>query len=78
MLSGALTFLWGMINCLQIVAHFDLVNITMPANAKFLFKMLVSIATFDIVPAEDLIDGIENWLGIVNDDFTLTESFADF
>ena len=59
MLSGALTFLWGMINCLQIVAHFDLVNITMPANAQILFKMLVAIATFDIVPAEDLIDGIE-------------------
>lgn len=26
-LSGALTLLWGMINCIQIIAHFDLVNI---------------------------------------------------
>ena len=50
----------------------------MPANAQILFKILVSIATFDIVPAEQLIDGIENWLGIINDEFTLTESFADF
>ena len=40
-LSGAMTFLWGMLNCMQIVAHFDLVNISMPANAHILFKILV-------------------------------------
>ena len=77
-LSGALTFLWSMINCVQIVAHFDLVNITMPANAQFLFKILVQIATFNILPTESLIEQIESYLGIVNDDFTLTDAFIDF
>ena len=73
-----MTFLWGMLNCLQIVSHFDLVNIMMPANAHQLFKILVSIATFEILPTETVIDEIEKTLGIVNDEFTLTESFIDF
>ena len=33
LLSGAMTFLWGLLNCLQIISHFDLVNIMMPSNA---------------------------------------------
>lgn len=40
-LSSAMTLLWGMINCIQIVAHFYLVNIQIPANATMMFKMLV-------------------------------------
>ena len=78
LLSGPMTFLWGMLNCMQIVSHFDLVNIMMPSNAQYLFKILVSIATFNIFPTEGVIDEIEKWLGIVNDDFYLTESFLDF
>ena len=78
LLSGAMSFLWGMLNCLQILAHFDLVNISMPANAHLLFKVLVQIATFDLLPAEDAISEIEDDLGIVNDDYAITESFVDF
>ena len=78
LLSGPMTLLWGMLNCMQIVSHFDLVNIMMPSNAQYLFKILVSIATFNILPTEGVIDEIEEWLGIVNDDFYLTESFLDF
>ena len=50
----------------------------MPANAQYMFKILVSIATFNILPTEDLINGFEGQVGIVNDEFTLTESFIDF
>ena len=31
-ISGALNFLWGMVNCLQIIAHYPLINVFMPAN----------------------------------------------
>ena len=77
-LTGAMTFLWSMLNCLQIVSHFDLVNIVMPANAHVLFKILVQIATFDILPVETFISDFEDSLGIVNDSFALTPSFIDF
>ena len=72
LLSGAMVFLWGMLNCMQIVSHFDLVNIMMPSNAQYLFKILVAISTFNILPTEVVIDEIESGLGIVNDNFTLT------
>ena len=40
-LSGAMTFLWGLLNNAQIVAHYPLVNVMMPANAEFVFQILV-------------------------------------
>ena len=78
LLSGAMTFLWGLLHCMQIVSHFDLVNIMMPANAHHLFKIIVSIATLDLLPTDLMIEEIEDGFGIVNDDFALTESFVDF
>ena len=32
LISGALSYLWGLINSLQIVSHFPLINVLMPAN----------------------------------------------
>ena len=55
--SGALNYLWGMVNCLQIIAHFPMINVLMPANVQMLFIIVVKIATFDILP----IDGIMEW-----------------
>ena len=78
LLSGAMTFLWGMLNCMQIVAHFDLVNIMMPANAHQLFKILVTIAPFEIVPTETFIEDLQGEIGLENDEFSLTQSFIDF
>ena len=78
LLSGAMTFLWGLLHCMQIVSHFDLVNIMMPANAHHLFKIIVSIATLDLLPTDLMIEEIEDGFGIVNDDVALTESFVDF
>ena len=40
----------------------------MPANANKLFAILVKIATFDLIPAENLIEGIEEKLGITHDE----------
>ena len=55
LLSGAMNFLWGMLHAMQIVAHFPLINIMMPPNAQMLFQVIVKIATFDMLPTEDLI-----------------------
>ena len=50
----------------------------MPANAHILFKILVQIATFDLVPTESVNAEMQSSLGIEDDDFVLTESFVDF
>ena len=54
-LSGTMTLLWGLLHCMQIIAHFPLINVNMPANAQMLFKILIKIATFDMLPTEALI-----------------------
>ena len=78
LLSGAMTFLWGLLHCMQIVAHFPLVNIMMPANAQHVFKIIVQIATMDLLPTEPVIEDFEKNVGIMNDDYFLTDSFVDF
>ena len=32
LISGSLNLLWGMINCLQIISYFPLINVLVPAN----------------------------------------------
>ena len=43
-MQGPMSFVWGLLNCLQILSHFPLVNINMPANAHILFIILVKVA----------------------------------
>ena len=77
-LSGAMTYLWGLLNSLQIVAHFPLINIMMPANAQMIFKTLIQIATFEFIPIESFIEHSEETMGIENEEFALTDNFADY
>ena len=77
-LSGSMQFLWGMIHCMQIIAFFPLIHVMMPANANKLFSILVKIATFDLFPAEFVIEGIEEKLSITHDEIFLTENFVEF
>ena len=48
-----------------------------PANSLQLFKIIASIATFNILPTQVVIDEIEELLGIKNDNFILRDSFVD-
>ena len=57
-ISGTLNYLWGMINSLQIVAHFPMINVLMPANCQVVFMIIVKIATFDIIPVDPIMEEI--------------------
>ena len=53
-------------------------NLMMPANAKYFFKFVVAIATFDLIP----VDGLMDWVGqyiraseIINE---TPQNFVDF
>lgn len=78
LLSGAMNLLWGLLHALQIVAHFPLINLMMPGNAQFLFQIIVKIATFDILPTEELIQDAEDSFGIENEEYILTDTFVDY
>jgi len=50
-LASSLQFLWGMINALQIIVHIPLMSIQMPSNLLVFYQLLISVVTFDILPA---------------------------
>ena len=52
-LSGALNLFWGLINCLQIIAHFPLINIRMPANCFMMYRVIIKIATFELIDVSE-------------------------
>ena len=50
----------------------------MPANAHHMFQVIIQIAHYNIVPLEEAIEDMEAMIGIQNDNFILSDNFADF
>ena len=57
-LQGSLNQVWGMINNLQIVIHAPLIQIQFPGNAFMLYEVMITVATFDILPTDNIYPGI--------------------
>mmetsp|Transcript_20625 Transcript_20625/g.19616 ORF Transcript_20625/g.19616 Transcript_20625/m.19616 type:complete len:91 (+) Transcript_20625:2363-2635(+) len=53
-MSTSLQALWGAINALQMIVHIPLFSLHMPSNALIFFNTLISVARFDIIPAEKI------------------------
>lgn len=68
LMSGSLSLLWGLINSLQIVAHYPLLVINYPENAKIYSEMLLALAKFDLIPEEWLIEPTRKLLGVEYDE----------
>ena len=49
-LAASLNHLWSMINGIQLTTHMQIFNLKFPANASFLLRFLVDVATFDLIP----------------------------
>ena len=52
LLAGSLNQVWGMLNNLQLVLHSPLINVQFPANAFLVFDVMISVATFDLLPTD--------------------------
>jgi FMN-dependent NADH-azoreductase len=46
LLAGSLSLLWGLINSLQYVTNFPLLNVAYPENAKMWYDCMYQIASF--------------------------------
>ena len=64
--SSALNLLWVLINSLQIIAHYTLINVPMPANTELLFNIFIKIATFEL-PVESIMEAIDEVIGEQSD-----------
>ena len=60
MLSGAMSQVWGMINGLQILVYLPLFAMEFPPLSNMMVGDLITIATFDVMPASDIIDNIKD------------------
>ena len=57
-LVTSMSQLWGAINGLQIMVYMPLFWAKFPANASVFNGFLIGIATFDIVPSEEINESI--------------------
>ena len=47
-----------MVNNLQIVLHTPLMNLQFPANAFLIYDVMIAVATFDILPTDDIFPSV--------------------
>ena len=80
LMQGSISFVWGLINSLQILSYFPLINIAMPANAHLFFQIIVKIANFEILDQiDDAVDMFEAKTELKEDqEFILSDNFEDF
>ena len=43
-----------MVNNLQIIIHSPLINVQFPGNAFMIYEVMITVATFDILPTDDM------------------------
>lgn len=68
-LSGSLAVLWGLVNSLQIISHFKLLRVIMPTeNVKIYYDVLYELATFDIVPTDQIVAYLQESAGLGKDE----------
>ena len=53
-LSASLQMLWGMINVMQLIVKFPIMNITFTSNAATFYSLINDVANFDIIPTDKI------------------------
>ena len=53
-MSASLQMLWGMVNVMQLVVKFPIMNITFPQNAGTFYTLINDVANFDIIPTDTI------------------------
>ena len=78
--QGPITLIWGLVNCLQVLSYFPLVNVAVPSNVHFVFMIMVKAANFEIVEkTAEVVDHIGEEAELSDDrEYILSDSFEDF
>lgn len=50
--------MWNFINLMQLIIMLPLMNVVFPMNAIALYKILMNIANFEVVPADLIYDKV--------------------
>mgnify|MGYP000141156323 FL=1 len=57
-MSYSMQYLWNLINGLQMIVYLPLLNLVFPANINMVLTILISVATFDMIPFIDEINSL--------------------
>lgn len=63
LIAGSLSLLWGLLNSLQLLTYFPLMNVILPENAKIYFDVMFEVSNFDMIPMEYFEDAIVQEVG---------------
>ena len=58
-LSGSMSQVWGMINGMQLFVNLPLFDIVFPAYSQGATKAMITIATFDVMPTDDVFAAVD-------------------
>ena len=72
-----MNLLWGVFHTMQIIGHFPLLNTMMPSNAHWLFSAILKVATFDVLPVEEIVEEFEESVGLERDSFELSDTMSE-
>jgi hypothetical protein len=50
--------MWNFINLMQLITMLPLMNVAFPMNAIALYKILMNVANFEVVPADLIYDKV--------------------
>ena len=53
-IAGTLQFFWSIVKAQQIIILYALFAIMMPANVKSVFSVLLQVASFEMIPTDDI------------------------
>ncbi len=67
-LSGALKFLWGLMNILQFLVFMSRWKLDYPANTLSVLKFIKTIALMEFMPTGWFTDILSDWFGIQKGD----------
>ena len=68
----SLSMLWGMINGIQILAYYMLLNLPIPANVLLVEEILYEVATFDLIPLDFVVNFLDTQVGEYDNNKNIT------
>jgi hypothetical protein len=57
-MSASLQMLWAMVNVMQLIVKFPLLNVSFPQNAATFYTFINDISNFDLIPTDKIDDAI--------------------
>jgi hypothetical protein len=56
LMEASISYVWGTLSALQLVAYITFINALVPANAQLFFETIIELSEFDVIPTDWIFD----------------------